>query len=73
MDMNVILAQRKGVPTIVGNLIVNAGFATDALSKPGLANLAMDLLDEGTKNSFITSDQRKAAGAGCITYTPGRS
>ena len=47
--MNVILVQRKGVPTIVGNLIVNGGFSTDVLSKPGMASLAMDLLDEGTK------------------------
>ncbi|MBP1669527.1 MAG: peptidase, partial [Bacteroidetes bacterium] len=36
------------VPTIVGNLVFNAGFATDALAKPGLASLAMDMLDEGT-------------------------
>jgi predicted Zn-dependent peptidase len=48
--LNVVLAQRKGVPTIVGNLIINAGFSTDVNSKPGLASLAMDLLDEGTKN-----------------------
>jgi zinc protease len=47
--MNVILVQRKGVPTIVGNLIVNGGYSTDVLSKPGMASLAMDLLDEGTK------------------------
>jgi len=46
--LTVILAQRKGVPTIVGSLVFNAGFATDALAKPGLASLAMDMLDEGT-------------------------
>lgn len=48
--LNIVLAQRKGVPTIVGNLIINAGFSTDVNSKPGLASLAMDLLDEGTKS-----------------------
>jgi zinc protease len=47
--LNVILAQRKGVPTIVGKLVFNAGYSTDALGKPGLASLAMDMLDEGTK------------------------
>jgi predicted Zn-dependent peptidase len=46
--LTVILARRQGVPTIVGNLVFNAGFATDALAKPGLASLAMDMLDEGT-------------------------
>lgn len=46
--LKVILAQRKGVPTLVGRLVMNAGFASDALAKPGLASLAMDMLDEGT-------------------------
>ena len=48
--LNVVLAQRKDVPTIVGNLMLNAGFANDVASKAGLASLAMDMLDEGTKN-----------------------
>ncbi len=48
--LKIVLAQRKGVPTIVGSLLINAGYATDALSKPGLASLAMDMLDEGTQN-----------------------
>ncbi len=67
--LNVILAQRKGVPTIVGNLIINAGFSTDAQSKPGLANLAMDLLDEGTKNlsSLQISDKLQILGASLYT------
>jgi zinc protease len=67
--LNVILAQRKGVPTVVGNLIVNAGFSTDVLSKPGLANLAMDVLDEGTKNlsSLQISDKLQVLGASLYT------
>ena len=67
--MNIILAQRKGVPTIVGNLILNAGFATDVRTKPGLANLAMDLLDEGTKNltSLQISDKLLLLGASLYT------
>lgn len=48
--LKVVLANRKGIPTIVGSLFFNAGFAADALSKPGLASLAMDMLDEGTQN-----------------------
>jgi len=63
--LKVILAQRKGVPTIVGGLVVNAGYASDVLSKPGLASFAMDMLDEGTAslNSLQISDQLQLLGA----------
>jgi zinc protease len=67
--MNVILVKRKGVPTIVGNLVVNAGFATDALSKPGLTNLAMDLLDEGTKTLSSLEINEKLQLLGASLYT----
>ena len=67
--MNVILVQRKGVPTIVGNLIVNGGFSTDVLSKPGMASLAMDLLDEGTKtlSSLQINEKLQLLGASLST------
>jgi zinc protease len=67
--MNIVLVQRKGIPTIIGNLIVNAGTATDVLSKPGLASLAMDLLDEGTKtlSSLEISDKLQMLGATMYT------
>jgi len=67
--MNVILAQRKGVPTIVGNLIINAGYAADMKTKPGLVSLAMDLLDEGTKNlsTLEISDKLQLLGASLYT------
>ena len=67
--MNVILVQRKGVPTIVGNLMVNAGFATDVMSKPGLASLAMDLLDEGTKTLSSLEINEKLQMLGASLYT----
>ncbi len=67
--MNVLLVQRKGVPTIVGNLIVNGGFSTDVLSKPGMASLAMDLLDEGTKtlSSLQINEKLQLLGASLNT------
>lgn len=63
--LKVVLAQRKGVPTIVGSLVINAGYASDVLSKPGLASLAMDMLDEGTKslNSLQISEKLQLLGA----------
>ena len=67
--MNVTLVQRKGIPTIVGILIVNGGFSTDVLSKPGMASLAMDLLDEGTKNlsSLQINEKLQLLGASIST------
>ena len=67
--LNVVLAQRKGVPTIVGYLLLNAGFANDIPSKSGLAGLAMDMLDEGTKNlsTLEISEKRQLLGASINT------
>ena len=67
--LNVVLAQRKGVPTIVGYLLLNAGFANDVPSKSGLASLAMDMLDEGTKNlsTLEISEKRQLLGASINT------
>jgi predicted Zn-dependent peptidase len=63
--LKIVLAQRKGVPTIVGSLLIDAGFATDVMGKPGLASLAMDMLDEGTQslNTLQISDQLQLLGA----------
>ena len=48
--MEVVLAQRSGVPTVVTNLIVGAGYASDQFAAAGTAALAMNMMDEGTKN-----------------------
>jgi zinc protease len=68
--LNIILAQRKGVPTVVGSLVLTGGFASDVLTKPGLANLAMDMIDEGTKSldALQISDKRQLLGASIYSY-----
>lgn len=48
--MNIVLAKREGVPTVIMDLLFNAGYKTDYLSSPGTAALAMNVLDEGTSN-----------------------
>ncbi|MEN7549627.1 pitrilysin family protein [Rapidithrix thailandica] len=48
--MQVVLAQRKGIPTIVMNLLFNAGYAADQGVKAGTASLAMNMMDEGTES-----------------------
>jgi predicted Zn-dependent peptidase len=66
--LNVVLAQRKDVPTIVGYMLLNAGYANDG-SKAGLASLAMDMLDEGTKNqsTLEISEKLQLLGASVST------
>lgn len=48
--MNVVLAKRSGVPTVVMNMLFDAGYASDHGAKPGRAQLAMSMLDEGTSS-----------------------
>jgi len=47
--LKVILANRSAVPVVRMQLLVDAGYAADQNVKPGTANLAMAMLDEGTK------------------------
>jgi len=67
--LDIILARRKGVPTIVGQLVLKAGYATDVLSKAGLASLSMNLMDEGTKkmNTLEISEKLQLLGARIYT------
>nr|WP_321415583.1 pitrilysin family protein [uncultured Allomuricauda sp.] len=69
--LNVVLAQRKGVPTVIINLVADAGYKTDYLSSPGTANLAMNLLDEGTKDktSLEINEQLQLLGASLSTFS----
>ena len=47
--LKIVLAQRKNTPNVSMNLMIDAGYAADQFAKPGVASLAMNLLDEGTK------------------------
>ncbi|MDO9039110.1 MAG: pitrilysin family protein [Lutibacter sp.] len=69
--LNIILAKREGVPTIVMNLMVNAGYKSDHISSPGTAALAMNLLDEGTKelNSLQINEKLQLLGANLSSYS----
>lgn len=67
--LNIVLAKRTGVPTIVGQLVVNSGYSSDIMSKAGVAALSMDLLDEGTETmtSLEISDKLQLLGASVST------
>jgi len=45
--LEVVLAERHDVPLVEMRLMVDAGYAADDPSRPGLASLTMDMLDEG--------------------------
>jgi len=46
--LRLIVAERHAVPVVQLSLQVDSGFAADQFAAPGVANLAMDMLDEGT-------------------------
>jgi len=47
--LKVVLAERHDAPVVNFQLLVDSGYASDALDKPGVASLAMRMLEEGTK------------------------
>ncbi|MDX1333165.1 MAG: pitrilysin family protein [Robiginitalea sp.] len=69
--LKVVLAQRSGVPTLVMNLMVDAGYKADHLSSPGTASLAMNLLDEGTEEltSLQINERLQLLGASLSTFS----
>ncbi|MCB9305964.1 MAG: insulinase family protein [Lewinellaceae bacterium] len=70
--MKVVLAQRKESPTVVASMMFDAGYCTDKMGgKLGLASIAMNMLDEGTKslNSLQINERLQLLGAGLSTYS----
>ncbi len=47
--LEVVLLERHGAPLVNLALVVDAGFAADAPGRPGIASLAVELLDRGTR------------------------
>ncbi len=69
--LEVVLAQRKDVPSVVMNLLINAGYSSDQFGKPGTAALAMNLMKEGTNtlNSLEIDKKLQMLGASISTYS----
>lgn len=63
--LKIILAERRSIPVVRATLLVSAGFAADQFAAPGTANLAMAMLDEGTKTrtALQISDELATLGA----------
>lgn len=63
--LQVILAERHEVPLVDFTLASDAGFASDASTSPGTANLAMLVLTDGTRtrDALKISDELESLGA----------
>ena len=63
--LKVILAERHEVPLVDFTLASDAGFASDASTSPGTANLAMLVLTDGTRtrDALKISDELESIGA----------
>ncbi len=67
--MKVVLSRRSSVPVVRLTTILDGGFAADNPSKPGVASMAMAMLDEGTtsRNSLQIADALAALGVNLNT------
>ena len=67
--LKIILAERKSVPVVNFNLLFDAGYASDQFASPGTANLAMNMMDEGTttRNALQISEELAMLGANLNT------
>jgi zinc protease len=67
--LNLVVAERHDVPVVRFQLLLDAGFASDSLGVPGLANMAAEMLDEGTatRNALQISDELQKLGAQLAT------
>jgi zinc protease len=63
--LKVVLARRPAVPVVRLSLLVDAGFAADKPSSPGVASMAMQMLSEGTakRGSLDIADGFASLGA----------
>jgi zinc protease len=63
--LKVILANRSAVPVVNMRMMIGAGYAADQFGLPGTASIAMNMLDEGTRNrsALEISDELALLGA----------
>lgn len=70
--VKVVLARRTESPTVVMSMMFDAGYCTDKFGgKAGLANLSMNMLDEGTKtlSSLQINEKLQLLGASLNAYS----
>jgi zinc protease len=63
--LKVVLAERHAAPVVNFSMLVDAGFASDAADLPGVASLALRMLEEGTpsRGSLKIGEELEGLGA----------
>ena len=63
--LNVVLAERHAAPIVNFSMMLDSGFASDSADLPGVASLALRMLEEGTpsRSSLAIGEQFEALGA----------
>ena len=63
--LKIVLAERRSIPQVRFDLLLDAGYASDQFALPGTASLAMAMLDEGTtsRTAIQISDRLAELGA----------
>ena len=63
--LTIVLAERHDLPVVDFSLVFDAGFASDQFAAPGASQLAMTLLNSGTKtrNALQLADELQLLGA----------
>ncbi|WP_295997702.1 pitrilysin family protein [Rugamonas sp.] len=69
--LKVVLAERHAAPVVNFLMMVDSGYASDAADLPGVAGLALRMLDEGTptRGALKISEQFEALGANYGAYS----
>ncbi len=67
--LELFLVEKHELPLVQVSLFFKSGWATDPAGRPGIASLAVEMLDEGTltRNALQISDAVKAIGANFST------
>jgi zinc protease len=67
--MKIILTQRTAIPVVNLSMLFDAGYSSDPPAQPGIANLAMNMMDEGTakRNALQISEELAMLGTNLST------
>jgi zinc protease len=70
--LKVVLAERRSIPQVRLDLLLDAGTASDQFAQPGTASLAMSMLDEGTATLTALQISDRLAQLGATLGTASR-
>jgi zinc protease len=69
--LKVVLAERHDTPVVDFEIVLDAGYAADQFASPGVASLALDMIDEGTlsRSALEISEALDGLGANLGAYS----